>query len=174
MRASKQLYSLFLVFFIPALLGWLLFHFHNEFQFKTTNHGVLVNPAVHEDALAFDPAKQKFWQIVYAPASCGSDTEKKMYVLHQLRKALGKNQDRVSLTLLANSDCQQSAHDFRKLIFSKQQFAELQKSLNQNQVNDKIYLLDPIGNLFMYYSSASDPMDILKDLQNVLEVSQIG
>jgi hypothetical protein len=135
---------------------------------------VLVHPAVHQEALALDPEKQKLWQIIYAPGTCDSGTEKEMYTLHQVRKALGKNQDRVSLTLLASPDCQQTEHDFRKLIFSKDQFAQLQQSLNQKQVEDKIYLLDPIGNLFMYYSSASDPMNILKDLQNVLEVSEIG
>ena len=38
----------------------------------------------------------------------------------------------------------------------------------------KIYLVDPLGNLFMYYADTTDPMNVLKDLKRVLEVSQIG
>ena len=46
---------------------------------------------------------------------------------------------------------------------------------NQNfVVSHKIYLIDPIGNLFMYYPDDTNPMNVLKDLKRVLEVSQIG
>ena len=41
-------------------------------------------------------------------------------------------------------------------------------------LKSKIYLVDPLGNGFMYYSATVNPLDILKDLKQVLKVSQIG
>lgn len=172
-----KLFSLLLLFAVPMVVGWVLFHYHDLFQFKTTNHGMLVHPAVFAKELSFKPSAHNTWQIIYAPAACDEQAQNKMFTLHQLHTALGKNQQRVSLTWVTNATCKQDAHDFRKLILNKQQLAQLKTALSNQKdftVNDKIYLLDPIGNLFMYYDSSTNPMNILKDIKKVLEVSQIG
>lgn len=162
------------VFFVPLIASWILFYFHNDFHLGTTNHGTLVNPAQPSEDLALANSTTKQWQIVYVPKGCGD--EKRMYLLHQLRLVLGKDSHRVTLTVVADQSCAaEDAHDFRKVIFSDAQYQNLQKSLASNETStDKIYLMDPIGNIFMYYGSNTDPMNILRDLQKVLEVSQIG
>jgi hypothetical protein len=168
--------ALMLIFIVPALMSWLLFRYHDNFQFKTTNLGTLVRPAVVENDLAIaTPADQK-WQIVYAPRVCDDAASKKMFVLHQLHTALGKDQDRVSMTLLLNGNCEMPAHDFRKLKFTPEQIWHLENVLSNTSLAtaDQIYLLDPLGNLFMYYSGDVNPMHVLKDIKKVLEVSQIG
>lgn len=40
--------------------------------------------------------------------------------------------------------------------------------------NERIYLIDPIGNLMMSYSADIDPSLMLKDLKRLLQVSQLG
>jgi cytochrome oxidase Cu insertion factor (SCO1/SenC/PrrC family) len=103
-----------------------------------------------------------------------------MFTLHQLRIALGKDRNRVNLALIVDQQCQiKDIHDFSKYVLTEQQYTLLQSNLSQagdkNFVaNDKIYLIDPLGNLFMYYTNTTNPMNILKDLKKVLEVSQIG
>jgi hypothetical protein len=168
-----KLTALILIFVIPLLIGWFLFHYHEHFQFKTTNYGTLIQPAIPVKQLATTD-----WQIVYVPAACTGDEERTKFSLHQLHTALGKNQDRVSLTWVTTAACKQKAHDFRKVVFTKKDFSALNKQLMQPQhtfvVKNKIYLIDPNGNLFMYYKSDADPMNILKDMKKVLEVSQIG
>ena len=160
-----KLLLLLAVFIVPMVLSWVLFYFHQDFHFKTTNQGALVNPAQYSQDLALNVQQPKQWQIVYVPQDCGN--VKQMYLLHQLRRVLGKDEKRVMLTVVYNQACATvEAHDFRKVLFTDAQYSKLQK--------DRIYLVDPLGNLFMYYSSNTDPMNILKDMRKVLEVSQIG
>jgi hypothetical protein len=160
-----KLVLLLAVFIVPMVMSWILFYFRADLHFKTTNHGTLVSPAQYSQDLALPAQQAKQWQIVYVPAGCGN--VKQMFLLHQLRLVLGKDAKRVMLTAVLDKQCANvDAHDFRKVVFTDAQYSHLQK--------DKIYLVDPIGNLFMYYSSDTDPMNILKDMQKVLEVSQIG
>jgi hypothetical protein len=170
-----KLFLLGVIFFLPALAGWILFSYYPNFSFKTTNYGTLVRPALHSEHLAISAADQK-WQIIYAPVSCNKDTDERMHTLHQLRVALGKDQDRVMLTLLIDKECPQLQHDFRKLIVTEADKSDLQSLLGTEKIadQDKIYLVDPIGNLFMYYAGDTNAMNILKDMKKVLEVSQIG
>jgi hypothetical protein len=170
-----KLILLAMIFILPALAGWVLYDYYSSFSFKTTNYGTLVRPALRTQHLAISASDQK-WQIVYAPVSCNKDTDDRMHTLHQLRVALGKDQERVMLTLLTNKECPQPQHDFRKLIFTDADKSDLQSLLGTEKIaaQDKIYLVDPIGNLFMYYAGDVDAMHILKDMKKVLEVSQIG
>jgi len=172
-KARIQVSVLLLVFILPAIIGWYLFHYHERFQFKTVNRGVLINPPLPVQDLL--PQGRK-WQIAYLPNHCDSQTEKMMYTLHQMYTALGKDRDRVDLTLVGDASCQTAkAHDFRKLLFTSAQYAHLQTLFSLGfLVKQKIYLVDPLGNVFMFYPETANPMDILKDLKHVLGVSQLG
>jgi hypothetical protein len=153
------------------LLSWFMYQYPDYFNFHTTNHGKLMQPMVH-DANLLDAAHPS-WQIVYAPQNCmAQSAEHKMFFLHQLRRALGKDADRVSLSLLTEQVCPLTdSHDFRKISLNA---AEIRAALEDHQLESKIYLVDPQGNMFMYYSDSVSPMRILKDLKRVLEVSQFG
>lgn len=179
-NSYMKLFLVMMIFVLPIIVSWFLYSFHDKFRFKTLNYGTLVSPSINvEKILKKDSKKQ--WQIVYAPKVCTAEqADKLMFTLHQLRIALGKDRDRVNLVLLVDPQCQiKDTHDFSKFVFTDQQFMQLQHSFNQVNnknfvTNDKIYLVDPLGNLFMYYTSTTNPMNILKDLKKVLEVSQIG
>lgn len=164
---------------LPAVTGWFLYHYREHFQFKTLNHGTLLDSATQIPDLVYQNKKQ--WQIVYIPNNCcDADCQKITYTLHQLRIVLAKDADRVSLALVLNKMCpKQDTHDLRKIDFTQQQYQAMQHLIAQHtknisEIQDKIYLIDPIGNVFMYYSATTDAMNILKDLKRVLEVSQIG
>lgn len=176
-KKSFTLLMLMAVFVVPVLISWLLFYYHDLFQFKTTNRGTLITPAIFVAGFQLGSDSKK-WQIVYAPQDCsGSHFEKVTFTLHQLRQALGKDYKRVVLTLLVGKNCQiEDAHDFRLLQLDAQQLLVWQEKFQQPgfDVWGKIYLVDPMNNLFMYYPSDVDAMSILKDMKKVLEVSQIG
>lgn len=152
-RKNTKLYFLLLIFIMPVLMSSLLFYFHDRFHFKTLNRGHLVNPPIPVSYLY--PTDKKIWLIIQVDSS-----EKLNYQLNQLRKALGQDQKRVAVIRI-----NEEANEFTQLKLS---FG------NHFEVKNKIYLVDPLGNLFMYYQSSTNPMDILKDLKKVLKVSQIG
>lgn len=179
-KFNKPLFLLVILFVLPVVAGWFLYHYHEYFQFKTLNHGSLVNPPIPTQQLGLYDEKQTKWQIVYMPKGCcDAQCEKMTFTLHQLRIALNKESKRVNLTLVLSTTCPaKQTHDFQKIDFTEQQYIQFKNAFssidNHFSVRDKIYLIDPMGNLFMQYSTLSNPMDILKDLKRVLEVSQIG
>ncbi len=177
MKNSQGQYKLFLLimaFILPLFASWVLYAYHNYFQLKTMNHGVLVSPVIDVPGLKIDAAQKK-WQIIYFPADCGEKrTDKVMFMLHQLRLALGKESQRVCLTLASDGSCQfKKTHDFRKVILDHLEYNKLQNTLHLDP-KDHIFLVDPLGNLFMVFDGDVNPMNVLKDLKKVLEVSQIG
>lgn len=151
-RPLKTFSFLLLAFIVPLALSWVLFHFHDRFSFKTTQHGTLVNPPFNVESLW---GAQKKWQIILVSDNqCDKDCEKTFHLLNQVKKALGKNSPRVVV--------EKKLPDTK--VFIQKDFV----------MQHKIYLVDPLGNLFMYYADTTDPMNVLKDLKRVLEVSQIG
>jgi hypothetical protein len=162
-KVQVQFYMLILVTGLPIVLGWLLYYFHDHFQFNTTNKGTFVNPPLQVSFL--NPSHEKKWQIIYVTDTlCNEACKKLNHQLLQVQKALGKDSDRVRVISLNRNDVK--ANELQKLVSSSPNNAFI--------VAKKVFLIDPIGNLFMYYQDSFDPMDVLKDLKKVLEVSQIG
>jgi len=126
---SRQLYLLFIISILPVLMGTFLYYFRDHFQFKTLNHGTLVNPPIHMQELGL--AEEKKWRIVYLPTvCCDKQCDDTMYTLHQLRKLFNKDSKRVSLVLAANQTCTiHETHDFLKLLFTNQQYFFLSHNL---------------------------------------------
>lgn len=179
-NARTKILLIFVISIFPMFMGWFLYHYRDHFQFKTTNLGTLVNPPLHTAQFEMKKDMTPLWKIIYAPGDCcDAQCQKTMYTLHQLRLVLGKDSRRVGLNLVENSICKTTdTHDFQKVNLTKQESLIWQQALSPKsahfQVENKIYLVDPAGNLFMYYPSSVDAMHILKDLKRVLEVSQIG
>lgn len=180
-KTHIQLLLLVVISLFPVIIGGLLYHYHSSIRFHTLNYGTLVRPPIPSEGLLTSDVSQRRWQIVYMPTGCCDERcDQLMYTLHQLRKVLGKESKRVDLKLVVNETCRLTEiHDFQRFIFTTTQYTHLKNSFDQQgEINfvltDKIYLIDPAGNLFMYYPSDVNPMDILKDLKRVLEVSQIG
>lgn len=165
---------------LPVGAAWLLYHYHSHFQFKTVNHGVLISPPIASQPLWESAVGQKKWQIMYIPNDCNEQCEKQLFALHQIREALGKEAKRIHLAVVLNESCPlKEAYDFQKYAMTAKRSAELKQLLVQHNDKDfvmtnKIYLIDPMGNLFMYYPDTGNPMDILKDFKRLLEVSQVG
>lgn len=153
-----------LVFLFPVIAGWIIYHYHAHFNFKTSNHGTLINPPISATYL-YHPTTTKLWRIVYLPKQCDAQCKAIYFKLGQVKKALGKESQRVTVLLL------DSVPDH---LINQLQQDLTHATQHAFTVQDKIYLLDPLGNLFMYYASQANLMDVLKDMKKVLEVSQIG
>jgi hypothetical protein len=169
-----KLWALVAIFVVPFIISGFLYGYHANFHFKTTNHGELLTPAL--PVTEWVDNEKKTWQIVFVPADCTTaQSENIMFSLHQLRLILGKEMDRVGLTLATKKMCLlPDVHDFRKVRMSDHLYSQLETLKADQPVENSIYLVDPDGNLFMSYSSNTNPMNVLKDLKHLLEVSQIG
>jgi hypothetical protein len=177
-QSKTKLFLLMLVFVLPFMMSWLLFYYHDHFNFNTVNHGSFINPPLDVKKILEIDTTQKMWQIAYIPAKCDEEkSQKLLYTLHQLKTALGKDTKRVSLMVVTDTTCLlKDSYDFHRIDLSENETQQLQSQFTANNfsVKNKVYLIDPMGNLFMYYADTVNPMDIFKDVKRVLEVSQIG
>ena len=149
-----------------------------------TNHGILLQPIVHLPDVIREPDIKELaegsWLLIYSnTAACGSACEQALYKLRQSRLMLGNEMDRVVRLFLHG----ESAPD--KVFLSEQHagLVSLQDTgLSQLMDNKRpggiaaggFFLIDPLGNLVMYFPPELKPRDMVDDLKHLLELSRIG
>lgn len=185
------------IFIAPFLASWLLFNFSDlGKRAGTANHGRLITPPKPLPDLSLsDPVSGSNnlslhgkWSLLYlVKGNCSDQCEKNLYVMRQLRLAMGKEVHRVQRVLLVvNNDTAVLSADQLKdykgqlvTIVNDREGEELLanfKLADEDQPirADRLYLVDPLGNLMMTYPPAVEPGGIIKDLKRLLKYSRIG
>ncbi len=161
------------------------------------NYGDLLQPArVIQDvglqrmdgtSFAFSALRGK-WTLIYVGNKlCDRVCEESLYKIQRVRLAQNKNTHRVqSVYLLRASAGGQRLQELIKrypgvvTLFGVdaafEQLVEQFEVGNQTPLDDvqRIYVVDPLGNLMMSYPPDADPTAMRKDLRRLLKVSQIG
>ena len=170
MRPGLKLALLFAVCAAPFVLGWLAY----EYGWGTgqrSNYGELLMPRPVAGPLA--PLRGKWVLVTADDAACSAACERKLYIVRQVRKAQGKEMDRIDRLWLLTDGGKPRAELVAALdgghIASAD--AELLKALPN--IAD-IYLVDPLGNLMMRFPAEADPPKMIKDLQRLLKYSGFG
>ncbi len=161
------------------------------------NYGELVQPArlIKDERLEkldgtpfqFSHLRRK-WTLLYVGGPlCNDVCKDSLYKIQQLRLAQSKNAHRVQSVYLVPADGSASAA--RTLVGRHpgiiglaadepafKRLAEQFKINNQTPLSgtQRIYVVDPLGNLMMSYPPDADPSEMNKDLKRLLKVSQIG
>jgi cytochrome oxidase Cu insertion factor (SCO1/SenC/PrrC family) len=195
---SKQAFVLLvLIFLTPAFVAWVMHNVGGGWQPEgTTNHGVLVHPA---RLLALPPDLvyggrplseylQGKWTLVYIDADdCSDVCRENLYKMRQTRIAQNENMQRVQRLLVTGDAAMTPAlagflasehprMDTLQLV--PEQFDRLAGFFSIDAIPagqaGRVYIVDPLGNLMMYYPPDADPRGLLKDLQKLLKSSRIG
>ena len=192
-RHRVTLILLALIFLTPTLGAWLIYNFtdmgHNG---GNVSHGQLVNPPRKMDDVALtDPVNSEQskrlygkWNIVYlAAGECGKVCEYKLYTMRQLRLAMGRDAERLQRVLVVYdggptvlSDAQLQAYKGLLQVRATEQMQKIFKLTDGERPLDlqRLYIVDPRGNLMMSYPDGTDPLGIIKDLKRLLKYSSIG
>lgn len=180
-----------LTFVIPLVAAWFAYSKGMFISGKTTNHGTLIIPAIDIKSLALRDAQNlpvvnhlhgKWWLLYLTANPQDPLAQRNLYYMRQIRQATGKNRDRVARAIVTtgatpglNQWLNSHYPDTSLLIISPEKIAELQITTKKLALlRGSLYLVDPLGNIMMLYSSDAAPKGILKDLERVLKVSQIG
>jgi cytochrome oxidase Cu insertion factor (SCO1/SenC/PrrC family) len=197
--SSKQaMVLLALIFLAPVFVAWVMHHAGEQGwrPKSTTNYGTLVQPArpltVPADLVAGDRALGRYlqglWTLVYAgDGKCAAACKQELYRMRQVRLAQNEDMKRVqTLYLLLGSSVPQAVSaltgkeypDLRVVPVSPAQAAVLAPQFRVDDTqfghNGYLYIVDPLGNLMMFYTPESNPSGMLKDLRKLLKASQIG
>ena len=170
---------------------------------STRNYGILVEPQIavswtglklenhsgdqgrDEEENSVATALNGHWVILYpVRPSCDNDCISRVTLLRQVHRAAGRNMDRVRIALVAQG--KMSGETMAKLSAVYPLFTLISDpggilgnamasadAAAGNHGDRATYLIDPLGNLMMFYSAETDPNDLNKDLKLLLKWSKL-
>jgi hypothetical protein len=170
---------------------------------STRNFGTLIEPPVPidwtgtvvlsgETNLAVNPGQgigvfDEHWVILQpVPAGCDDSCLKEVSNLRQIHRASGRQQFRIRLALLLDESSPVGQAKSLLAIYPKfhlirdpsgllpEALAGIQQNLSGQAGPAKgVYMIDPLGNIMMYYEAGSDPNYIKQDLKRLLTWSKL-
>jgi hypothetical protein len=131
-----------------------------------SNYGELLPP---RPVAGFEPLRGKWVLVAFDAAACDAYCEKKLYFMRQVRRAQGKDMDRVE-RLWSVTDGGKPRAELLAAIEGTRVESREPGAFPGNTL-DHIYLVDPMGNLMMRFPRDPDPSKMIKDLQRLLKYS---
>jgi hypothetical protein len=187
-RQGRLQFMLIAALFLgPLVIAMVLYY--SEIDWRPSgysNHGDLLLPVENVlDPLAGEATALTLkgsWSLVYVSGdACGVDStcRERLYAIRQMRLMLGKNMDRMRRVFLHSGQALDQGYlatEQDGLIVL--QDAELGDTLLAarplDSAGDGYFLLDPLGNLVIYFAPEINPRDIVSDIKHLLSLSHIG
>ena len=184
-KGRVQLLLIAAVFLGPlALAAWLYFSGQHLAPEGRTNSGELLQPIVNvKESVPGSPLLDSGdgrWVLLYANAgTCDEACRYSLYTLRQARLMLGSDRDRLVRVFLHGDTAPDTvvlAGEHEGLItLQDSKLGELLKNKKPADLADGgYYLVDPLGNLVMYFDPGVDPQAMVEDIEPLLELSRIG
>jgi hypothetical protein len=194
-RGRRLLILIALIFFGPLGLAFFMYYGATGLAPQhQVNHGALITPvrplpAVHlptpDGGMTSETFLRRTWSLVYVTGThCDARCQSTLADLHTVRLVLHAEAPRVSRVLLGHPDCCTAAEAGGKevdLVSAWLTGPDADKLLARLRTDDsapeeagRVYLVDPLGNLLMTYTTPIDKKGLLKDLDKLLRLSHIG
>lgn len=197
-RNRRFLVALALLFFLPLAVSFYLYYGPAGWRPSShVNHGDLIDPARPlpdislpvatpdgEHAGKPDFLKGKWTLLYFGPGRCAAACRKDLYDTRQIRIALGRDMDRVQRVFLAEGDCcdwpyLKAEHADLLTVRATPDAAPLLALLpTQGGIAplqaERVYVIDPLGNLMMSYAPTAKPKGMLEDIKRLLGLSHVG
>lgn len=182
--ARVHLVLIALVFFGPLVVAAFMYYGGAFNPSARTNHGVLLEPIVNIGDQLPDTKVLTIgdghWVLLYKnSAECDPDCLNALYTIRQSRRMLGREMERVIRVFLHGDsppDTVFLAQEHAGLINLSD--SELSRLLHNKKPAAAppggYFLLDPLGNLVMYFEPDIDPSDMVEDVKRLLKLSRIG
>ena len=182
--ARVQMLLIASVFFGPLAVATWMYYSGGLQPTGRTNHGVLLEPIVNiaEEIPESELTKQAdgYWVLLYSDdEECMEPCKEALYTIRQSRKMLGKEMERLKRVFLhgeTSPDTVFLAAEHAGLVTLRD--GDLLRLLNNKKPATSAaggyFLLDPLGNLVMYFEPEIDPSEMVEDIKRLLKLSQIG
>lgn len=193
---QRTIVLLILAFILPVVAAWLVY-INLDSTVKTSNNGELIIPPRPLESFKVQTSEGKAfgyeqlkgnWHLLYiGDGACGQQCQDSLSKMHQTRMAQGKAMSRVRLVYLALdkksvSGVNELKKKFARLGVMTDETAAVNKAAKLFETDDKyniragnlIFIIDPLGNLMMRYKTDTRLIGIIKDLEHLLKISQIG
>ena len=194
-RNRTKLVLIWILFLLPPVSAWVAWKYYAaQGVGATTNAGTLIAPArplqltglQRADGTVFgdEQLRGRWTYVLFAPGPCDQDCQQQLYLTRQTRTAMSKDIPRVQrLLVLAQTPSAdlvrrlQEEHPDLHWVVSNAQAGSLLRQFEGGGFGyrgGQYFLVDPLGNLMMFYDLAVPAKGLRKDLQKLLKISQIG
>ncbi len=188
-KTRMKLSALFLMSVAPFVLAYVVFFVKPEWiPATTTNQGELLLPPIQASKVGIDH-KSLFegdrWLLVIPVGSdCHQGCIDALYYTRQVKTALGKESGRIERIVLSGTT--NISSEFETLLQQEHQHARLisnsgvaintlvEPLLGRPPGDPYILLMDPNGNIMMFYTIDKAGKPMLKDIKHLLKASNIG
>jgi cytochrome oxidase Cu insertion factor (SCO1/SenC/PrrC family) len=197
-RQRRILIGVALIFFAPLALAFYLYYGKFWHPGGRVNAGELIDPARPVPAAALplaaphlgtgtaqtDPQFLKGkWTFLYVQnGHCDDECRRHLYDTRQVRLALDREMNRVQRVFIGDSDC----CDLKELLAAHPDLIAIRASAADAPLlallperpgalnSHRVYLIDPLGNLMMFYAADARSKGMLEDMKRLLRLSSIG
>lgn len=155
-----------------------------------TNYGALIQPtrslpeltlpALDGAPVALRSLRGQWLLVVVGPAACDAGCERRLYAQRQLREMLGRERDRLDKLWLVTDDTAPKPA-LRDAVLAEPPVtvlrmprAELARWLApepDRQLEEHLYLIDPMGEWMMRFPVEFDPTRVKRDIDRLLRAS---
>jgi hypothetical protein len=172
-RGRWKLALLAAFFALPVVGSWLIWQF-DLVDGVTGNYGTLLAP--RPVPLPESAALKGKWVLVqFDGGACRAACEKKLYFMRQVRRAQGREMQRLARLWLVTD-----AVPPRPEVLAAIEGTVVAPAAGRTDFPadtssaDHLYLIDPLGNLMMRFPHDPDPARVIKDIQRLLRSSSFG
>lgn len=187
-RNLWPLWVMIVIFALPALAAWFFYFNPERLPATRINRGDLIEPVrpwtaslgvTRSDGSLLDAAAfgDRWTLVVPSRAPCDADCERRLIELRQIRLALGESRyvvERLAVLVgdgatelggpLAGTEVTRASSD---------RAAQLEAFFGPGpDIWDRVYIVDPFGNLMMRYAAEAPAKDVLKDMERLLKASK--
>jgi ferric-dicitrate binding protein FerR (iron transport regulator) len=174
-RGRLQLALIAALFALPVLAGWIAY-LAGWLPGTTSNYGTLIAPRPVA-AAPLAALRGKWVLVTFDDGACGAACEKKLYYMRQVRRAQGKELQRVERLWLVTDAAAPRAELLAAIEGTRVARAEAGVAAAfpaEGAPSEHIYLVDPLGNLMLRFPRDPDPAKMVKDLERLLKYSGFG
>ena len=188
-RSRLKLWLVIATCAAPVIASYYVYYFVRPDA--RSNYGELIEPqrpmpALHLQTLdgrTYDPAalRGKWLMLMVAGGDCDAGCTDRLYHLRQVRLTTGKDRDRVVRVWLVPDAAPLPTRLIREYDGTEMLRADraevtgwLTATNAQERVEDRIYIVDPLGNLMMQFPVNADPSRTKRDIAKLLRASRIG
>lgn len=187
-RSLWPLWAMIVIFALPAIAAWFFYLNPGLLPATRVNRGELVEPVrrwpsglalTRPDGSAFDAAAfgDRWTLVVPSQAPCDAACERRLIDLRQIRLALGESRYLVERLAVLVGDAPAALGEplagTQVARAGVGQEPALQALFGPGpDIWDRIYVVDPFGNLMMRYAADAPPKDVLKDMERLLKASK--
>jgi hypothetical protein len=137
----------------------------------------LVQPVIATDDTDIEiegsASLQGIWTMVYVSSRCDDACEKAVADMKTIRTLMNADMRRIQRMIIIEDNSTPTSND-GSLIKARVISEKLTQSLKKYTEN-AIYLIDPIGNIMLYYEPQNiDIRLVIKDLKRLFKYSRIG